>query len=53
VIITLSLAGMHLIDDVDGTALPDVGLSVDMPPLAPPSVLATLALFDMFMVNRG
>src|SRR5216683_8146201 len=53
VIVTLLLAGMRLIDNVDGTALPDVGLSVDMPPLAPPSVLAMLALFDMFTVNRG
>ncbi len=53
VIVTLSLAGTHLIDDVYGTALLDVGLSVDVPPLAPPSVLATLALFDMFTANRG
>jgi len=53
VIITLSLAGMRLIDDVDRTTLLDVGLSVDMPPLTPPSVLATLALFNMFTVNRG
>jgi len=53
VIVTLSLAGMHEIDDVDETALPDGALSVVEPPLALPPVLVILALFDMVLVNRG
>jgi hypothetical protein len=53
VIVTLSLVGTCEIDDVDETALPDGALSVVKPPLAPPPVLITLALFDMVLVNRG
>ena len=53
VIVTLSLVETHEIDVVNGTALPDGALSVVKPPLAPPQVLVTLALFDMFLVNRG
>jgi hypothetical protein len=36
VIVTLSLAGTHEIDDVDGTALSGTALSEVEPPLAPP-----------------
>ena len=52
-IVTLSLAGTHEINDVDGTTLLDGALSVVEPPLAPPPVLITLALFNMVLVNRG
>jgi hypothetical protein len=53
VIVTLSLVGMHEIDGVDETALSDGALSVVKPPLAPPPVLVTLALFNIVLVNRG